>query len=51
MASLIFELRDLASQETVMNIYEIRGLIFGNLKDVTLLPKTCFNKNQETIEF
>jgi len=34
-----FESRDLASLETVMNIYEIRTLIFGNVKNATLLPK------------
>ena len=50
-ASVRFESRDLGSLETDMNIYEVRGLIFGNLKNATLLPQTCFNKNQETIVF
>jgi len=42
LASERIESRDLASLETAMNIYEIRGLIFGNLKNATLLPKHMF---------
>jgi len=41
-ASVRFESRDLALLETVMNSYEVRGFIFGNLKKTTLLPKNKF---------
>ena len=41
-ASVRFESRDLGSLETDMNIYEVRGLIFGNLKNATLLPQNMF---------
>mgnify|MGYP000090168375 CR=1 FL=1 len=41
-ASVKFESRDLASLETVMNIDEIRGLIFSHLKTAILLLKNMF---------
>jgi len=43
-ASVRLESRDLASLETVMNIDEIRGLIFGIPKNATLLPKNMFQQ-------
>ena len=44
-------MKDFESLETVRNIVEIRGLVFGNLINATLLSKTNFNKNQEMIGF
>ena len=41
----------LASLETAMNIDEIRSLIFGNPKNVTLLHQNNLNKNKKMIVF
>ena len=52
-SSVRFESRRLSVTrvEIVMNIYEMRDLIFGNPKSATLLPKTCFNNKQEMMVF
>ena len=52
-SSVRFESRRLSVTrvETVMNIYEMRDLIFVNPKSATLLPKTCFNNKQEMMVF